>query len=189
VGGVVQDRETAERLAYAGLSAGQNIAATRDAFVAVLDTVPEKERRARGSPEEGAFRFHAADSVTVPTGIHLGSVQELIDQLLVVEPGCVFYHLIERPLLDPAATHTLDAWVAAQGQTRFAEHLREAAQWGLPLEDTRERLVRRWSRGQLRRRLAERIQEPEAARKRAGQRAVARLIDRMRKPGGEREST
>jgi len=188
VSGVVQDRETAERLAFAGLSARQTVAEARAAFVAVLDSVPERDRRERASHEAGEFRFHAADSVKVPTGKHLHSVQELVDHLLVAEPACIFYHVIQRPLLEPNATETLEGWVEAQGQPRFAEYLREASHWGLPLEDVRQRLVRRWSRGQLKRRLAERTQEPEAMRKREGQRAVAKLVHRIRRPGGKASS-
>ena len=180
VGGVVQDRETAERLAFASLAQRQNLAAMRNALVDVLDRLPEKTRIVRDAPEDGGFRFHAAHSVEVPNAFAPESVDELVECLRDVEPSCLFYHLIERPLLHPEAPASLELWVEEQGAPRLARWLREAPDWGLPLEDMRRGLVRRWRRRQLRSRIAARAQQPEETRRREAREAVARLVERVR---------
>jgi hypothetical protein len=185
VEGVVQDRETAERLAFASASEGSNLAALRSALLAVLESVPERQRVQRDAPEEGDFRFHAAHSVRVPSGAAVASVEELVEFLREAEPACLFFHLYERPLLFPDEPAPLERWVEEQGERRFAELLREAPEWGLPLEDVRRQLVQRWRRSRIRRRLAARTREPDAARQKAAQRAVARWVNRMRGTGPE----
>src|SRR5438132_8977059 len=53
VNGVVQDRETAERLSFAIQDRSSSAAELRSALVEVLEALPEKTRRARDAPEEG----------------------------------------------------------------------------------------------------------------------------------------
>ncbi len=187
VEGVVQDRETAERLAFAAAQESHHLAGLRRALLAVLEAIPENTRLTRDAPEEGEFRFHGVDSVVVPAGLAPGTVDELVEHLRGAEPASLFYHLYERPLLHPEAEDTLEGWVEQQGERALAQWLRDCPRWGLSLEDARRRLVRRWNRSQLRRRLAARAQAPESERRRAGKQAVSRLMDRWR-AAGEGES-
>ncbi len=180
VDGVVQDRETAERLAFACSAEAGSLAALRSALLVVLDSIPTKTRETRDAPGGGDFRFHAMDSVAVPTGIEAPSVEELFQALRSATPDCVFYHLIEQPLLQPENPAGIDAWVEAQGERRLAEILRQAPLSWLPIEDTRRQIMRRWHMSQIRRRVAARSAQPEAQRKREGQRAVAQLVGRIR---------
>jgi hypothetical protein len=185
VGGVVQDGETAERLSFAAQAEGENLASLRAALLAVLDRLPEKTRLSRGAPEGGVFRFHGVHSVEVPSGFVPESVDALVECLREVEPSALFYHLFERPLMHPEAAVTLERWVEEQGARLLGQWLREAPQWGLPLEGVRRELLARWKRRQLRRRIAERAREPEQTRQREAQEAMARLVERLRGAGGE----
>jgi hypothetical protein len=187
--GVVQDGETGERLAYASLAAGKDLAALPATLVSVLESVPERTRVTRDAPEGGEFRFHGVESVVVPTGCVANDVPELIEHLRTVEPACLFYHLVQRPLLRPEAGDTLEAWVEGQGQPRLAAILRDAPDWGLPLEQTRQQILRRWSRSQIARRLAARTRAPEVTRQREATEAVTRLVGRIRGGGHEEDAS
>ena len=76
--GVVQDRETAERLSFAVQHRAGSCAELRDALVQVLLSVPEKARLQRAAPDEGDFVFLEMDSVAVETGRYASDSVELI---------------------------------------------------------------------------------------------------------------
>ncbi len=81
VGGVVQDRETAERLSFAIQSPSASAEELRAAALEVLDRLPEATRISRDAPADGAFVFLTAESVTLPTGVIVYSSGELVDEL------------------------------------------------------------------------------------------------------------
>jgi hypothetical protein len=90
VSGVVQDRQTGERLSFA--AEGANSAETlRAALLSVLGSVSEKDRIAHDAPPGGEFVFLAAASVPVPTDTFALDPQELIEQLADADASVWFY--------------------------------------------------------------------------------------------------
>lgn len=179
--GVVQDRETAERLAFAIENGGSTPAELRAALLEVLDAIPERTRLQRDAPEEGEFVFLEMESVTVPTGRVVHDVDELMVHLAETNASVLFYHLVEQAWLDPDSP-ALAAWVRARGEPRLAELMEEPGLAGRPLEQVRRRLLRRWRRGSLGRRIAEAAAIPENARREQGRQAMADLVRRMIPP-------
>ncbi len=180
VNGVVQDRETAERLAFATQTRGTGAEAVRAALLEVLEAIPEKSRRARDAPEGGAFVFLAADPVPVPTGEVAAEPAQLYDQLATADPSVWFYHLIEEPWFGEGR-RPLALWLREAGAARQAGLLEECAAEGLPLAALRRRVLGRWRRSDLGRRLARAAGRPEEERREAGREAVAGLVRRLRR--------
>ena len=149
-----------------------------DALVQVLLSVPEKARLQRAAPDEGDFVFLEMDSVAVETGRYASDSVELMQHLAEVEPVVIFYHLVEQPWLDPERP-SLIHWVEKGGDRRLAEWLRLSLMSGLPLEEGRRRLMRRWRQSRLGRSVAEATASPEHERREAGRRAVAGLVRRI----------
>lgn len=178
VHGVLQDRETAERLALARLEGAAGPDAMRAALLAALDTVSPAARRARVAPEGGAFAFLAADSVTVPTGVTVSEVSGLFEALTVADAGVWFQELIECAWWEGGDPWVV-RWLRARGETRVATTLLEAARSGRAVGAVRRQSLARWRRAGLGRRVAEAARDTEAARRAAGRAAVAGLVQRM----------
>jgi len=187
VGGVVQDRETTERLSFAIEHHGGSPAELREALLGVLEAIPEKTRVARDAPEEGHFVFLELDSVSVPTQRVAHDPNQLMEHIAATNPSVLFYHLVEQPWLSPDSVSLVD-WVREHGDPRLASWLEEAAHSGRPLEEVRRRLIRRWRQSRLGRRLAEVAQAPESARRESGRRTVASLVRRMTRVEDEGDS-
>jgi hypothetical protein len=180
VNGVVQDRETAERLAFAVQAQGATPAGLRAALIRVLDEIPEKTRLARAAPEGGAFVFLAADSVPVPTGALASEPGQLFDLLAEADASVWFYHLLEEPWFADGEP-PLARWLRAAGAQRLADLLQECAAEALPLAALRRRILGRWRRSELGRRLAQAAGRPEDERRAVGREAVAGLVRRLRR--------
>jgi uncharacterized protein DUF5752 len=178
VNGVVQDRETAERLAFAIDERGGSAGELRAALIEVLERIPEKARVSRDAPEEGDFVFLEMDSVLVPTGTMVHHCGELMPLLAEAHPSVLFYHLIEQPWLEPGRP-SLAEWVEECGAPRLAEWLRQAMGSGQSIEESRRRLARRWRQSGLGRRVAEAAGRPEPERRETARRAVAGLVRRI----------
>jgi len=180
VNGVVQDRETAERLSFVGLNRGGSAEEEREALLEVLGQVPEAARQTRDTPVEGAFVFLTVESVPLPTGVVARSGLELLEALIEAEASVWFYHLTEQ-LWFPEGRSILE-WLFDRGDDQIGLWLREDAGAGLPIETMRRRLLRRWRRSRLGRRLGEAAAVPEDQRREAGRAAVARFVRRIKKP-------
>ena len=163
IGGVVQDAETAERLSFAVQSQRSSPDAIRSALLGVLDAIPGKRRAGREAPEDGAFLFRSASSVSFPTGLLVHDGDELLDALAGRAP------LLEG--LHGTADPRLAAWLA------------RAAESGRPIEKARTHVMGQWRRSRIARRLAEATTAPEHVRRAAARQAVARLVRRRRRPG------
>jgi hypothetical protein len=181
VNGVVQDRETAERLSFVIEHRGGSPDELRAALGEVLEALPEKTRLTRDAPEEGQFEFLEMESVLVPTERYCRNCDELLDHLAETNPSVIFYHLVEQPWLAPDQP-SLIGWVREQGDQRLVGWLEEAARSGLPLEEMRRRLLRRWRQSTLGRRIAEAGTVPENERREQARRAVASLVRRITQP-------
>jgi hypothetical protein len=182
VGGVVQDRETAERMSYAVESCENSAEGLRAALLGVLDSVPEKQRIARDAPLGGEFVFLTADSVLVPTGERASDASELIELLAAADAGVWFFHLIEEPWFEPGSG-PLVQWVKRHGKPRLAEWLEQIARSGRPLERMRERALRLWRLNRLGERIAAASLSTEGERREAGREAVSKLVRRISRSG------
>jgi uncharacterized protein DUF5752 len=181
INGVVQDRETAERVAFAIEQSANTPDQLRDSLLEVLDSIPEKTRVLRDAPEDGEFTFLDMESVLVPTGRVCEDASDVIAHFGEANPSVLFYHLIEQPWLAPAQPSLLQ-WLRDQGDERLARLLELVAGSGQPLETIRRRILRRWKQSTLGRRLAAAVHTPEDEKREEGRRAVANLVRRITQP-------
>jgi hypothetical protein len=183
IGGVVQDAETAERLSFGVQSRNTSARSVRAALLEVLDALPAKRRRDRDAPEESALLFLTATTVSFPTGIRVHDGRELVEALAECDPGVWFFHLFEQPWFQEARAPLLD-WLAAVGDDRLVKGLEDAVGCGLPIEKARARLLRRWRRSQIARKVAAATASSADERREAGRQAVARRVRRVDRSGG-----
>lgn len=177
VGGVLQDPEMAERLAFAVIDRGRSAAETRAAVLDVLGSGPAL--RSHPAPEGGRFEFLEAESVRVPTGIVVGSVPELFEALADVDPSVWFYHLIERPWFGDTSL-SFATWLRAHRDPRRAAWFEEVIALNPSLEGARETVLRKWRRSQVGARAIVASHRPEPERREAGRSAVASLVRRLK---------
>jgi hypothetical protein len=178
VHGVVQDRETAERMAFALQTSCDSPEMLREGLLDVLAPMSEATRRRRDAPEDGAFVFLDVDSVRVPTAhvVDLPSaLMEHIDQLPL---AVLFYHAVEQPWMDPEAP-SLALWLESHGEPKLAQRLVGALQSGKSLADLRRQLVRQYRQSRLGRRLADAALASDDMRREEGRRAMQRLARRL----------
>jgi hypothetical protein len=178
VHGVLQDRETAERIAFAVQSHAGSAADLRDALLQALAHVPEKIRFSHAVPPESEFVFLTAESVTVPTGVLAADAEELVHCLEEAEPGVWFYHLIEEPWYTPGPP-AIVRWAREHGDPQLAKLLEEEGRGGRGLAEMRRRTLRRWRQGRLRARMVAASGASEDERREAGRTAVAGLVRRI----------
>jgi len=182
VGGVVQDRDTAERMSFAVQRSGGGAEPLREALLRVLDTLSPAARRSRDAPPEGTFVFLVADSVCVPAGVTATRPADLFDGLADADDSVWFHHLIERPWFDGSLQ--IAEWLRDLGEPRLASWLDDAASSGLPLERMRRQLLARWRRRGLGSRVAAAAVAGDEQRREAGHEAVVRLVQRLRQGDG-----
>ena len=176
--GVVQDRETAERLSFAVQSRSGSPADLREALLEVLNSVPDKDRFSRAVPPESEFVLLTAESVPIPTGVVAIDPQALVQALAEAEPGVWFYHLIEEPWYSPGPP-PIARWAREHGDERLAKVLEEESRAGRGLAEMRRRVLKRWNQAQLRARMAAATRASDDERREAAREAVAGLVRRM----------
>jgi len=180
VGGVVQDRETAERLSFAVSSHNRHPGELRPALVRVLDDIPASARVSRAATPEGSFVFLEVEPVTVPSGVQVESGAQTMEALAEADVSVWFYHVIEQPWFGQDRP-TLHEWLEEIGEPKIARWLTDLSESGLPIEAARERLLRRWRHSHLGRRLGHTAEMPDDLRREAGREVVGRLVRRIRK--------
>jgi hypothetical protein len=179
VNGVLQDRETAERISFAVQNHAESPEGLRNGLVEALTRVPDSGRLSRAIQSESEFVFLLAESVPLQTGVVATSARELVHALVAADASVWFYHLIEQPWFPEGIT--LDQWLVAREETEMADWLREGALAGRPIEAMRRRLLQRWRRSRIGRRVSEAATAPEDTRREAGRATVARLVRRITK--------
>lgn len=182
IAGVLQDRETAERLSFAVQTCNASAASARAALLDVLDALPPHRRTGRDAPDESAFLFLSATSVVVPAGIAVRDGRELAEALAGTDPSVWFYHLVQEQWFQEGRAPLLH-WLTTVGERRLAERLYDAAGAGLPIERARARLLRYWRRSRIARQVADATASPEDIRREAGRRVVARFVRRVTHSG------
>jgi hypothetical protein len=177
--GVLQDRETAERVSFAVQNHSEAPEALRGALIEALARVPEGSRQSYAIPSESEFVFLLVESVPLATGVVAATARDLVHALLDADASAWFYHLIEQPWFPEGPT--LEQWLIARDETPMADWLREGANSGRPIEVMRRRLLQRWRRSRIGRRVHEAANAPENTRREAGRATVARLVRRITK--------
>lgn len=178
--GVVQDRETAERVEFVVESQSGSLEELRQALLERLDAVPEKLRKAHDCPPGGEFVFLTVDSVPVPTGERVADAGEMVEALLAADPSVWFYHLVEQPCFEPAE-RTLGEWFRRRGHGELADRMASAVRGGRPLSDIRRRVLRSWRLRGLGSRIAAASLSAEHERIETGRAVVSRLARRIRR--------
>src|SRR5262245_4706622 len=181
VNGVLQDRETAERLSFVVQSQFDSPEHLRRALLETLARIPEATRISRTTQPESELVFLTVESVPLPTGARVGDARELVHALIAADASVWFYHLIEQPWFPGGPS--LDEWLVSQEEERLATWLREGAAAARPIESMRRSLLRRWRQSRLGRRVREAATAPEGIRREAGRATVARLVRRITKTG------
>ena len=181
VGGVAQDPETAERLAFAIGEHSTSADEVRSAIRAVLEAVPERARRARSVPEGGEFVFLEGESVVLPTGRTVVDVNDLHAALTEADNGVWFYHLIEEPWFQGRDAGLL-GWLRALDRP-LADTLASEGANGQPLESVRKKVLGRWRRRALPRRLVEATGRPDDVRRAEAREVMGRLARRVKSEG------
>jgi hypothetical protein len=177
VNGVVQDRETAERLRFAIQECGGSTDAMRLAMIEVLDRIPEKARISRDAPEDGDFVFLEMDSVPVPSGITAANSSELIHRLVDAEPSVLFYHLVEQPWLE--SRPLLLEWVRKERQRAIWRLADRQCAAGTTDRDGTQAAPATLAAERSRPAVAEAAGAPEQQRREAQRQAVAGLVRRI----------
>lgn len=181
VSGVVQDRETAERLSFAVQSRSASAPDLREALLEVLGSIPDKDRFSRAVPTEAEFVMLSAESVTIPTGVTAQTPEELVQALAEADAGVWFYHLIEEPWHAHGAP-PIARWAREHGDPGLAKVLEEEAHAGRSLYEMRRRVIKRWNQSRLRARVAAATRATDDERAQAAHEAVVGLVRRMTRP-------
>jgi Family of unknown function (DUF5752) len=181
VHGVVQDRETAERMAFALQTCGDSPEMLREGLLEVLSPMSEATRRRRDAPEDGAFVFLDVDSVRVPTTHVVDFPSALIERIEQLPLAVLFYHAVEQRWLDPTAPSLAD-WLEAHGEPKLAEKMAGTLQSGKSLIDVRRMLIRQYRQSRLGRRLADAALASDDMRREEGRRAMRHLARRLTTP-------
>lgn len=185
VRGVLQDVETAERLAFAALSAPSDAETLRAGLLRVLDQVPHDRRMRLDAPPGGEFVFLTADIVRLPTEIVVGDPAAAFAALAQANVAIWFHHVVEAAWLDGRGER-LSTWLEHQGCARIAAVVAREASSGRPIAQTRRTVLREWRRGRLGRRMLEAERDTADARRNAGREAVASLARRLARREDER---
>ncbi len=180
VGVALQEPETAERLASAGVQPLAPLEEVRTALLRILDDAKGK-RRPEAVSEPAAFHFVSARSVKAPLGLVAGEPEQVVDLWSQVDPAAAFYHLVESPVLGPPEDD-LVLWLRARGAKRLAEYAVSRTQGGMPLLRLHREVGARWRRSLIPARLIRRTEESESARRQEARAVVARFAGRLRNP-------
>lgn len=178
VSGVVQDREIGERLAFATHTTSPSIEEVRAALVQVLEAVPERTRIERDAPHGGEFEPLRFDAVSVPTGLHVETPEDLVEALGRSDRTVWFHHLIEEPWLSGPGSALVE-WVRATGDRKLADALAGEAASGYSVAESRTRILRRWQRSHIGRRVAEASDRGGLERSASGREVVGNLARRL----------
>ena len=174
----LQDPETAEHLAFAGSPSLAPLQELRRALLHTLQRVPARRRR-QEAPEEAAFHFLRATSITAPLDVVLREPHDLTVHWAGIDRACLFYHLIEAPLLGPESA-SLAPWLRECGAVGLARTAEDLAATGRPLGALQRELGSRWRRRLLPNRLVRRLEAPEEIRQAEAHEAILRFAGRLR---------
>jgi Family of unknown function (DUF5752) len=178
VGTALQDRETAERLAFVGATLVSPLETLRTSLLDVIASVPARRRRQEAA-EEAAFHFVRSVSVRAPLGLEASDPAELVGIWPRLDLASVFYHLIEATVHGPEEDALL-RWLRESDANAMADSAERLASTGRTLSRLHRDLGTRWRRILIPSRLVDRLEAPEEVRREQARLAVARLAGRLR---------
>ena len=186
VGDALQLPEVSERLAFAGSLPAGSLEEVRAALLAVLDRVPERDRR-RSASEGAAFQFLEARTVLADLGIEAADPAEVVEVWPRLDDAATFLHLVEAPVFG-RNEYALIPWLRARGARGLADSAAKAVAAGPPVARLHRDIGTRWRRSMIGRRLVERIDAAEEIRLREARETMARLAEKLKgaDAGGKR---
>ncbi len=181
----LQEPETAERLAFAGMQPLARSEDLRASLLRILDEVLAR-KRAEVVTQAAAFHFLRTRSVKAPLGLTADTPERAVEAWPHVDAAAAFYHLIEARVFGPEEDD-LVAWLERSGARRLAECAEGLTRGGMPLLRLHREIGARWHRLLIPARLVRRMDEPDAARREEARHVVARFAGRLRKgPRGKK---
>jgi hypothetical protein len=174
--------EVGERLAFVGSAYAGPIEELRASLLAVIDRVPPGART-RGASDGATFHFIQVQTILAPLDLEAAEPFEVIGLWPRIDLGAAFFHLVEAPLFGHSE-QALTPWLRAKGARSLADSAETLVAAGRPLARLHREIGVRWRRSTFGRRLAERVQAPEAERQRDAHEAIAKLAERLKGQGG-----
>jgi len=181
--GVIQDPQTAERLAFAVQTSPHDPHQLRASLLEVLGSISTADRLRRAAPEGGAFIGLVHETVRIPSTGQAADAGALVQALADAHLSAWFHHLIERSWAVPHE-QTVAGWLDQVGAPKLGTLIEEEAASGRTVEAMRTRVLNYWRRSRIARNLADRRAMPEDTRRETEQAVVAGLVKRLRNPQG-----
>lgn len=178
VGDALQLPEVSERLAFVGSLPVGSLEEVRAALLAVLDRVPERDRR-RSSSDGAAFHFLEARSVFADLGIEAADPAEVVEIWPQLDDGATFLHLVEAPVFG-RTEFALIPWLRVRGARGLAESAAKAVAANPPVARLHRDIGTRWRRSMIGRRLVARIESDDEIRVREAKETMVRLAEKLK---------
>ena len=181
VGDALQLPEISERLAFAGSMPVGSLEEVRTALLAVLNRVPERDRR-RSASEGAAFQFLESRSVLADLGIEAADPAQVVEIWPQLDVAAIFLHLVEAPIFG-RTEYALIPWLRARGARGLADSAAKAVAAGPPVARLHRVIGTKWRRSMIGRRLVDRIDAAEEVRLREAREAMTRLAGKLKGEG------
>lgn len=181
VGDALQLPEVSERLAFVGSLPVATLEDLRAALLAVLNRVPDRDRR-RSASDDAAFHFLEARSVYADLGIEAVDPAEVVEIWPQLDDGATFLHLVEGPVLG-RTDFALIPWLRTRGARGLAESAAKVVAAGPPVARLHRDIGTRWRRSMIGRRLVARIESAEEVRVREARETMVRLAEKLKGAG------
>jgi Family of unknown function (DUF5752) len=178
VGDALQLPEVSERLAFAGTLPAGSLEEVRAALLAVLNRVPERDRR-RSASEDAAFQFLESRTVIADFGLEAADPAQVVELWPQLDGGATFLHLVEAPIFG-RTEFALIPWLRARGARGLADSAAKAVAAGPPVMRLHRDIGTRWRRSMIGRRLVERIDSADDVRLREARETMVRLATKLK---------
>jgi len=181
VGDALQLPEVSERLAFAGTMPAASLEEVRAALLAVLNRVPERDRK-RSASEGASFEFLEARNVLADLGIEAADPAQVVEIWPQLDDAATFLHLVEAPIFG-RTEYALIPWLRARGARGLADSAAKAVAAGPPVARLHRVIGTKWRRSMIGRRLVDRIDAAEEVRLREARETMTRLAEKLKGEG------
>jgi len=182
VGEALQLAEVSERLAFVGSVPAGTLEELRASLLAVLNRVPERDRR-RAASDGAAFNFLEARSVLADLGLEAATPPDVVEIWPRLDVAATFFHLVEAPLFG-RTEYALIPWLRERGARGLADSAAKAVAAGAPVARLHREVGTRWRRSMIGRRLVERIDAADEVRRREAKETMVRLAGKLKGADG-----
>ena len=181
VGDALQLPEVSERLAFAGTMPAASLEEVRAALLAVLNRVPERDRK-RSASEGASFEFLESRTVLADLGIEAADPAQVVEIWPQLDDAATFLHLVEAPIFG-RTEYALIPWLRARGARGLADSAAKAVAAGPPVARLHRVIGTKWRRSMIGRRLVDRIDAADEVRLREARETMARLPEKLKGEG------